>query len=93
MVLYIIRRTFGFKKTEDQISLKQLQFGITKRQDGEQLDRGTGMAKSSILVALKSLEKRGLIKVRKTMTKDGDNSINAYSLRFQERVVRKVVPR
>jgi biotin operon repressor len=86
VILYIIRRTLGFKKKVDQISLKQLCGGISKL-NGEELDRGTGMSRGSVITALKSLQKKGLINVTKQRTIDGDNAINAYSLRFREGVV------
>ncbi|MGI8552035.1 MAG: replication protein [Dehalococcoidia bacterium] len=83
VLLYIVRRTFGFKKEGDTISLSQLSDGI-KTRDGKQLDRGTGLSKSAVKVAVKSLEKRGLITVTRQEA-DGYNSVNAYSLRFQEK--------
>jgi hypothetical protein len=43
-LLYIIRRTFGFKKQTDTISINQMLGGITKL-NGEELDRGTGLSK------------------------------------------------
>ncbi len=46
VLLYIIRRTFGFKKDADTISLKQMVEGIRTR-DGRQLDRGAGVSKTS----------------------------------------------
>jgi hypothetical protein len=39
VLLYICRRTFGFKKESDTISLNQMVNGITTR-DGRVLDRG-----------------------------------------------------
>src|SRR5215212_5443220 len=47
VLLYVLRRTFGFKKESDTISLKQMVDGI-KTRDGKILDRGTGMAKSAV---------------------------------------------
>ena len=44
VLLYIIRRTFGFKKESDNISLQQLLHGITTA-EGTVLDRGTGLSK------------------------------------------------
>ena len=55
IVLYIIRRTFGFKRQSDKISLNQLINGITTR-DGRVLDRGTGLARDSVAKAVRSLE-------------------------------------
>ena len=57
VLMYIIRRTFGFKKQSDDISLAQLVGGI-KTKDGRILDRGTGLSKSSVVRALNSLEKK-----------------------------------
>jgi DNA-binding transcriptional ArsR family regulator len=60
VLLYIIRRTFGFKKDADAIALSQIQHGIT-RADGTRLDRGTGLAKSTAVEAIKRLEAMGII--------------------------------
>ena len=60
VALYIIRRTYGFKKSDDDISLSQMQNGITRR-DGTRLDIGAGVSKPSLLTALKSLEEKGII--------------------------------
>src|SRR5215216_6536594 len=53
-LLYIVRRTFGFKKDADAISLSQMLRGIRTR-DGRVLDRGVGLAKNTLLGALASL--------------------------------------
>ena len=42
VLLYIIRRTFGFKKDSDNISLRQICHGI-KTREGDVLDKGTGL--------------------------------------------------
>src|SRR5688572_23206645 len=52
VLLYIIRRTFGFKKDSDNISLNQLLNGITTK-EGIVLDRGTGLTKKTLLEAIK----------------------------------------
>ena len=46
VLLYIVRRTFGFKKAADDISLKQLVDGI-RTKDGVPLDRGAGYPRSA----------------------------------------------
>lgn len=69
VLLYIFRRTFGWKKDRDNISLSQLVSGITKK-DGTILDRGTGLSKSTVAVALTSLVKKGM--VRKTIRRSDD---------------------
>ena len=60
VLLYIIRRTFGFKKESDNISLNQLIHGITTKDDVV-LDRGTGLSKKTLLEALKNLVEKNLI--------------------------------
>lgn len=60
VLLYVARRTYGFGKDADTISLNQISRGLTKR-DGTVLDRGTGASRSGVAAALKSLEERGLI--------------------------------
>jgi DNA-binding MarR family transcriptional regulator len=60
ILLYIIRRTLGFRKQADNISLKQMESGIVTR-DGKVLDRGTGLSKTTILRVLKSLEAKNIV--------------------------------
>ena len=60
VLLYVVRRTFGFKKDADTISLRQLSSGITTR-EGKVLDRGTGLSKSGVTKALVSLRKKGIL--------------------------------
>ena len=60
VLLYIVRRTFSFKKQSDDISLAQLVKGI-RTKEGKILDRGTGLGKSSVVRALNSLEKKNII--------------------------------
>src|SRR4029078_3357277 len=60
VLLYICRRTFGFKKESDTISISQMTDGIQKK-DGNQLDRGAGVSKDSVARAVKSLEEKGVI--------------------------------
>src|SRR5581483_4655381 len=63
-LLYIIRRTFGFKKEADSISFSQLVDGITTR-DGRVLDRGTGLSKSAVARGLNGLEEKGVITTKR----------------------------
>ena len=60
VLLYIIRRTFGFKKEADNISLRQMVEGITTR-DGRVLDRGVGVSKATVSRALQGLQAKGII--------------------------------
>src|SRR5215217_3414056 len=68
VLLYICRRTFGFKKERDNISLHQLVEGITTK-TGKKLDHGTGLGKASVARAVKSLEDRGVILRTKRQSK------------------------
>ncbi len=60
VLLYITRRTFGFKKAADNISLSQMLGGITTN-DGRVLDHGVGLAKNTLLKAINSLEAKQII--------------------------------
>ena len=42
VLLYVARRTYGFGKSSDRISLQQIARGI-RRRDGSVLDLGTGL--------------------------------------------------
>jgi len=86
VLLYIIRRTFGFGKNADAISLRQLTDGIVAR-DGRILDYGTGMSRKGVIGGIKGLLDKGVITVRKAVAQDGDHEVNVYSLRFREGVV------
>lgn len=72
VVLYASRRIFGFGKDDDDISLEQFLHGITTR-EGEILDEGTGLSRSTLLVAIKKLTDKGLlIKTRQSHPQRGD---------------------
>ena len=60
ILMYICRRTFGFKRDTDNISLSQMVSGITTKA-GIQLDGGTGLSKASVARALKDLEDKDII--------------------------------
>jgi phage replication O-like protein O len=83
VLLYVIRRTFGFGKSNDAISINQLAEGITTR-DGRQLDHGTGLSRTSVKKATASLVDKGVLTVRKVRSEDGDYESNVFSLRFRE---------
>lgn len=79
VLLYITRRTFGFKKNSDDISLSQMVNGI-KKQNGEILDQGTGLGKASVARALNSLEQKKIIlRRRRSSEKKGDEA-TTYTL-------------
>jgi Bacteriophage replication protein O len=83
VLLYIIRRTYGFGKSADAISLSQFRKGITT-QDGKVLDNGCGIEHNrTILVALASLEKNGYVTSRKRQSHAGDSDATIYKLHFK----------
>lgn len=83
VLLYIIRRTFGFKKNADTISLKQMAEGITTR-EGHILDRGTGLSKSATARGVKGLIENGVIRAVRKRSKERGDEATTYALRFQE---------
>src|SRR5215216_5971369 len=78
-LLYIVRRTFGFKRDRDNISLSQMLQGIQTR-DGRVLDRGVGLSKKTLLLALRSLEDRGIILTERRQSAEKGNEPTAYCL-------------
>lgn len=80
VLLYIARRTYGFGKEWDTISLNQISNGIKKR-DGTVLDYGTGVSRASVIRALNTLESKSII-IRQT-NRRGDSreyDENTYSI-------------
>ena len=80
--LYLMRRTFGFKKSADAISLKQIINGIQTR-DGRVLDRGAGLSHTSVKRGLKGLVEKGVIATAKVVSDQGDFETNIYSIVFR----------
>lgn len=64
-LLYICRRTYGFRKKSDRISLTQFVKGI-KGKDGKQLDYGAVGSRKSAERALKNLRESGAVTAKKT---------------------------
>lgn len=83
VLLYIIRRTFGFKRDHDDISLKQMVEGIRTR-DGRVLDRGTGISKAGVARGLKGLQTKGIIVAAHNSSIERGNEPTTYALRFRE---------
>lgn len=94
VLLYIIRRTLGFKKPSDAISLNQFRYGI-KTKDGRQLDNGCGLKNmNAISKAAKDLEKMGIIQRDKGNDPAGDPTTTRYTIRFRSQggTTQRVVP-
>jgi len=94
VLMYVARRTFGFKRHSDQISLDQICHGIVTAEvrdaDGavvkpaRQLDHGTGLAKSTVVRALDRLIAAGLIRKRKNADPRRGQLANTYGIVFKD---------
>jgi hypothetical protein len=82
VLLYIIRRTFGFKREADAISLSQMVSGIITR-DGRVLDSGTGLAKSTVARGLAGLRAKGVILAERNASAERGDEPTTYRLRFR----------
>ena len=81
-LLYVVRRTLGFKKATDGISYTQFLDGITTR-EGKVLDRGCGIKnRTTLAAALRRLEDLRLIHSYKTQDARGDRATTRYGLWF-----------
>ncbi len=76
VLLYIIRRTSGFKRDSDNISQSQMLHGI-RTSDGRVLDHGAGVTKKTLLAALDGLEARNIIiRCRRQSMAKGNEATN-----------------
>ncbi|MDP9354347.1 MAG: replication protein [Chloroflexota bacterium] len=82
VLLYIVRRTFGFKRDTDAISLSQMVSGITTR-EGQVLDRGTGLSKATVARGLAGLRAKGVILAERRSSAQRGNEATTYRLRFK----------
>jgi hypothetical protein len=88
VLLDIVRRTFGFKKDADAISLDQLCHGIV-RHDGRRLDLGSGLKRPTVLEALRSLRARQLIVAQQRVDPQTGSRPTVYALRLCPMVPRE----
>ena len=80
-LLYIVRRTFGFKQSSDEISLSQMLHGITTK-EGKQLDKGTGLSKKTLLKSLRSLKDKNLIEIQRNQSEAKGDMATTYQLKM-----------
>jgi hypothetical protein len=85
VLLYLVRRIFGFKKDGDTVSLSQICRGI-RRRDGTVLDRGTGLSRHAATAAIRELETMGVIAATRSLSANGDPAATYYDLRFREQL-------
>lgn len=79
VLLYIIRRTFGFKKNADAISIEQICSGIVTK-SGKRLDMGTGLGRTAVTDALRSLKEKNIIVIRSRVLDNGGSGPSLYAL-------------
>lgn len=68
IAFYVTRRTIGFGKASDAISLDQLCTGI-KTRAGRRLDHGTGLSRQAAVEAVSGLERKGASRRRPTSSR------------------------
>jgi hypothetical protein len=79
---YVVRRTFGWKKEADAISLSQMVNGI-RRRDGTYVDRGTGLHKDTVIKAIKGLLAKGVIVRQRNASPERGFEATTYAIRMQ----------
>lgn len=78
ILLYILRRTFGFKKAADSISYRQMLDGIVTH-DGRRLDHGAGIkSRSTVAAALKGLEEKQIIIAERRSSQENGQETTVY---------------
>ena len=91
MLLYIVRRTFGFnKKQSDNIPLAQICHGITR--EGRVLDHGTGLSKSTVQLALKELLAKNVLFAAARVSAHRGHEATTYRLNIHSAADQAVAP-
>jgi hypothetical protein len=70
VILYVLRHTWGYHDTEKKITLDEFKNG-RKRKDGTRIDKGTGLAKVTIISGIKKAVEHGFLKVETDDTDRG----------------------
>src|SRR5262249_55806789 len=83
VLLYVIRRTLGFRKASDDISIKQIMRGITTR-EGVVLDRGTGLSKGAVIRAMKRPVEMRVLLARHNQSGEWGNEPTTYAPRMRD---------
>ncbi len=91
VLLYIVRRTFGFKKQSDDISLAQICHGIITK-EGRVLDHGTGLSKSTVQLALKELLAKNVLFAAARVSAHRGHEATTYRLNIHSTADQAVAP-
>jgi hypothetical protein len=87
VLIYICRRTYGFGKRSDRISLCQFCEGPTSR-SGPALDLGTGLSRQGVLNAIEGLEGKGVLGV---IPGRGRSQINEYEIHLTQEAWDRII--
>jgi hypothetical protein len=87
VLLYICRRTYGFQREADAISLSQFVDGLRSTQ-GRQLDLGCGVSRAKVVEALQFFQATGL--VERLAGGVGRTHIGRYRINLQAALVQKL---
>jgi DNA-binding MarR family transcriptional regulator len=79
VLCYIMRRTFGFQKPSDDISLKQMVEGI-RTKDGTMLDEGTGLSRPTVTTAIRGLVEKGVVVAQRNRSMEKGDEPTTYQL-------------
>jgi hypothetical protein len=83
VLLYVIRRTSGFKRDTDDIALDQFVNGITTH-DGRSQDHGTGLSRATVARGIKGLVSRGILLAKHNTHPKYGNVATTYEVRFED---------
>jgi Bacteriophage replication protein O len=92
VLLYLIRRTYGFKKRSDAVSLSQITNGIVKT-DGTRLDSGAGISEAGAKRAIKGLVSKGIITAQRNRSARQGDTATTYTVRVSRGVLSDPRPR
>lgn len=87
-LFYIMRRTYGFHRESDQISLSQFVSGITRYSQEGILDLGTGLSRQAVITALANLV--GFEMVERQSRGVGRGHTPTYSLNLTCEIVKSL---
>ena len=81
VLLYVMRRTFGFRRDSDIISIGQMVDGI-RTEDGRALDHGTGLSRRAVINGVNLLVERGVLIATRRVSAETGSQPSSFRLRF-----------
>ena len=83
VLLYLFRRTYGFRRDSDCVPISQFLDG-KKDKNGKRVDRGVGLTKVSLLSALRGLVSKNMIFREQRYGNRGGNIASSYRLNLKK---------